>query len=69
LKKSIVVIISFLVLLLVYANWPTASLPESTLADKVIVTKSKRQLAIYSGQYLLKVYSISLGKNPIDHKE
>lgn len=35
----------------------------------IIVEKSKRQLYIYHNDELLKTYKISLGKNPVRHKQ
>lgn len=35
----------------------------------IIVEKSKRQLSIYHDNELLKIYKISLGKNPAGHKQ
>ena len=35
----------------------------------IVVEKSKRQLSIYNNNEKLKTYKISLGKNPIGHKQ
>ena len=35
----------------------------------ILVEKSKRQLSIYHDNELLKTYKISLGKNPVGHKQ
>ena len=44
-------------------------LPTGTQIDKLIVYKSKREMhALHQGS-LVKIYPISLGKNPIGHKE
>ena len=37
-------------------------------ANRVVVKKSQRQLVLYHNNDLLKIYSISLGKNPVGHK-
>lgn len=43
-------------------------LPVGTRIDKLIVYKAKREMhAFYQGK-LIKIYPISLGKNPIGHK-
>ncbi|MDO4441821.1 MAG: L,D-transpeptidase family protein [Moraxella sp.] len=43
-------------------------LPVGTQIDKLIVYKAKREMhAFYQGK-LIKIYPISLGKNPIGHK-
>ncbi|WP_306353485.1 L,D-transpeptidase family protein [Flavobacterium sp. '19STA2R22 D10 B1'] len=54
---------------LVYYYYPETKLPENTTVDHLVVYKSKRQLLAFSEGKLLKVYKISLGKNPIGHKE
>lgn len=44
-------------------------LPKGAKIDKLIVYKSKRELhAFYQGE-LIKIYPISLGANPVGHKE
>lgn len=35
----------------------------------IVVEKSKRQLSVYNNHEKLKTYKISLGKNPIGHKQ
>ena len=35
----------------------------------IVVEKSKRQLSVYNNNEKLKTYKISLGKNPIGHKQ
>lgn len=37
--------------------------------DKIVVEKKKRRLTTYSGNKLIKVYKISLGRNPKGHKQ
>lgn len=44
-------------------------LPKNTKIDKLIVYKSKREMHAFYGDTLIKIYPISLGKNPIGHKE
>jgi len=44
-------------------------LPEGTRADRVLVRKSARKLELYRGTELLRSYRVSLGKNPIGHKQ
>ena len=53
----------------VWAQWPRASLPATTRADRVVVRKSARVLELYSGAQLLRQYHVSLGGNPIGHKQ
>ncbi|MFC4176418.1 L,D-transpeptidase family protein [Flavobacterium gossypii] len=37
--------------------------------DRIEVFKSKRRMKVYSEGVLLKTYRISLGKNPVGHKQ
>jgi murein L,D-transpeptidase YafK len=50
-----------------YSNGQKAS-NEKTIS-KLIVYKSKRQLLVYSNDKLINTYTISLGKNPVGHKQ
>ncbi|AXG73106.1 hypothetical protein DVK85_02225 [Flavobacterium arcticum] len=64
----------FLVMLLpvgltAYYFYPEKKLPQGRVVDKVVVYKGKRQMEAYLGDELLKTYTISLGKNPIGHKQ
>jgi murein L,D-transpeptidase YafK len=54
--------------LLVWANWPGGSIAAGTLADRVVVWKSKRQLELYANRKLVKRYAVALGRNPIGPK-
>lgn len=45
------------------------ALPNHVRIDKLLVYKSKREMHALSGGSLVKIYPISLGKNPIGHKE
>jgi len=42
---------------------------ENVKADSAAVFKSNRKMILYSGGKEIKTYSVSLGKNPIGHKE
>ncbi len=57
------------IILLGYYFYPEKKLPSGKVVDKLVVYKSKRQMHAYSGNELLKIYTISLGKNPIGHKQ
>jgi len=54
--------------LLVWANWPGDAIAVGVLADRVVVSKSKRQLDLYANGKLLKSYVVSLGRNPVGPK-
>ena len=52
-----------------YYFYPEIKLPEGSNIDKLVVYKSKRKMEVYSGDKLLKTYTISLGRNPVGHKQ
>jgi len=49
--------------------WPQESAFAGEPIDRLVVHKSKRKMMVYAGNRLLKTYKISLGKNPVGHKE
>jgi murein L,D-transpeptidase YafK len=51
------------------AGGSVACAEELTPADHVIVRKAERKLYLYRGHELLGAYRISLGLNPVGHKE
>jgi murein L,D-transpeptidase YafK len=55
---------------LLLQNFPlwAAPLPESAVADRVLVVKAKRELFLIEGGEVLKTYRISLGGHPVGHK-
>ena len=55
--------------ILVYYFYPEAKLPKGKIIDRIEVFKSERKMLVYAEGELLKTYKISLGKNPIGHKE
>ncbi len=55
--------------LTVYYFYPEDKLIATVQIDNIVVYKSKRQLLAYSNGQLVKTYKISLGKQPIGHKE
>lgn len=70
-KIKIILLSIFLLLLAltVYYFYPEEKLTSEVKIDRIVVYKSKRQLLIYSNEKLVKTYKISLGKNPVGHKE
>ena len=52
-----------------YYFWPNTPLPEGVKADKLVVYKGDRRMEFWSGDQLVKTYKISLGGNPLGHKE
>ena len=67
-RKALIILPLALVCLvlafLVYWKWPEKRLPESAIADKVVVIKSKKILILMNGDTVLKTYRIALGKSP-----
>ena len=53
----------------IYYFYPGRKLPEGAAIDKLVVYKSRRKMLAYSNGELLKTYTVSLGKNPIGHKQ
>lgn len=58
-----------LIALIVYYFYPEQKLPSNIKIDSLIVYKSKRELIVYSNGQVIKIYKISLGKNPVGDKE
>ncbi|MGP5437574.1 L,D-transpeptidase family protein [Psychrobacter alimentarius] len=44
-------------------------IPDTTIIDKVLVIKSQRVLKLLSGDAVIQSYKISLGGNPVGHKQ
>ena len=70
-KRKIIRLTIFLILagFLIYYFYPENKLPSDIQIDTIVVYKSKREMAVYSGGQLLKTYKISLGREPTGHKE
>ncbi len=71
LMKKIIFILPCILLLsaAIYYFYPEKKLPENSVIEKIVVTKSERKLAVYSHGVLLKTYKVSLGRHPIGPKE
>lgn len=69
-KKLSLFIFPFLIIgLAIYYFYPEEKLPADTEIDRLVVYKSKRQLIAYSKGEIVKTYRISLGGQPIGHKQ
>lgn len=55
--------------LMIYWAIPEKPLPKGVRADKLAVYKGKRRMEYWSDNQLVKTYIISLGGNPIGHKQ
>jgi len=52
-----------------YAQMPIGSaLPATATADRLVVSKAARTLSILLGDRVLKIYRVSLGRNPVGAK-
>jgi murein L,D-transpeptidase YafK len=67
-KKFGAALIILMALLALYYFYPDTPLPDKPVT-KLVVMKSERTLEAYSGDELLKTYSIALGKEPVGKKE
>ena len=71
-KAAKLIVLAFGILLAglaIYYFYLQPKLPAGIAVDKLVVHKSKRQLLAYSNGELLKTYTISLGRQPLGHKE
>ncbi len=68
-KRFALAAATLLIVLAAYAHWPRTSLDRSARADRVVVSKSDRTLALYRSDKLLKLYRVSLGGSPEGRKE
>ena len=70
-KRNIIRLIIFLTLagVLSYYFYPENKLSNDAQIDSIVVYKSKREMSVYSNGQLLKTYKISLGRQPVGHKE
>ena len=55
--------------LLIYYFYPEDKLPSNAEIDNIVVHKSERKMLVYSNGELLKIYKISLGRQPVGAKE
>ena len=63
-RRVLVIGASFILLTVVWANWPHSTLPDGIVADRVVVRKAERRLELYSSGQLLRSYPVSLGNEP-----
>ena len=53
---------------LLWAHWPPAAL-DGVKADRVVITKASRTLALTRNGDVLQTYAVALGANPVGHKQ
>lgn len=66
--RSVLAALGVLALILVWANWPASPLSSEAKADRLVVSKSQRTLAVLKGEKVLMVCPISLGGQPLGAK-
>ncbi len=69
LRMTLFLILLIPVCLALYYFYPSPKLPHGSVIDRLVVYKSERRMEAWSGNSLLKTYTVSLGKNPVGHKE
>ncbi|MEM1438247.1 MAG: L,D-transpeptidase family protein [Pseudomonadota bacterium] len=69
--KRAVFLATLLVVIVYVADdyWPSLFAEALPPADAIIVHKAERRLDLMSGDEVIKSYAVSLGGNPIGHKE
>jgi murein L,D-transpeptidase YafK len=67
-KRALVAPLMLLALFLPVFSAIGRPLPESAVADRVLVLKSKRELLLLQGRKVLKTYRVSLGGHPLGRK-
>ena len=67
--KFFLILLVLLASALLYNYWPESTLPANTKATRLIIYKSERKLELWENKNLVKCYRISLGGNPIGHKQ
>lgn len=68
-KKFSIVLLLAVAALTVYYFYPEPGLPPGQEIDRLVVLKSKRIMHAYSNGTIVRTYKISLGKNPLGHKQ
>lgn len=68
-KKGLLLVVLLILLVGFYLFRPRFSTQPIAKADKVLVLKSKRQMHLLKDNAVIKTYTISLGDQPIGHKQ
>lgn len=72
-KQSVVIflliLLAFLISLLIYTLIPEKSIPPNAKITKVLVLKSQRKLILFENEKEVKTYKVSLGFQPLGHKQ
>ncbi len=72
-KQTIIILLIILMIgligLLIYTLIPEKSIPKNARITKILVLKSQRKLILFENDEEVKTYKISLGFQPIGHKQ
>lgn len=68
-KKFFFLILAIALGTFAWANWPAPALANDVRADRIVVEKHARTLSLYRRGARLKTYRVSLGSQPVGHKE
>lgn len=68
-KKFLILFFIVVFALIIYYFIPEKSLPPGSKVDKIVVLKSERKMELYLDGKILKIYKISVGRNPHWDKE
>ena len=67
-KRALLTLSIGLAAALAWAHFPAPDLPADARADRIVVAKRDRTLALMDGPHVLKTYRIALGRTPLEHK-
>jgi len=72
-KQTIIILLIILMMgligLLIYTLIPEKSIPKNARITKILVLKNQRKLILFENDQEIKTYKISLGFQPIGHKQ
>ncbi|MFT3683160.1 MAG: L,D-transpeptidase family protein [Ferruginibacter sp.] len=68
-RKFLYFLLIAILIVAAYYFYPEQKLPVGVPVTKLVVFKSKRKLQVFSGEKLLKTYTVSIGKNPLGDKK
>ena len=68
-QRTFVFLLILLFVTIGYYFYPEDDIATNCVINKIIVEKSRRKMSVYQDDVLLKTYKISLGFNPVGHKQ
>lgn len=67
--RVLLIAFTMIMTLIIYRSVTHFPIPPDSKIDRIIVDKSDRTMHVFSKEYLLKTYSIAIGKNTLGKKE